>query len=92
MKKLFLSGLLLFSFSTASAQVFIPPPPVIPQPQQIIVPGPVKTIQYQLTPNVIEVPLPVIKKDFWGRSYIVYEKQLITTWVWTPVEVWTNIQ
>ena len=73
------------------------PEVVIPQTQQTIVIQPqpvvmakplVKTIEWVLTPQVNNVVVPEIRRGLFGRQYIVNRNELVTTWVYVPVEVW----
>jgi hypothetical protein len=59
------------------------PPVVVPVPRQ-----PIKTIEWVLTPQVNNVVVPEIHRGLFGRQYIVNRNELVTTWVYVPVEVW----
>ena len=97
MKKIFLSLFILVGLtnvSLANQWVVAPPtspPAIVVEPPAVIVPAPkplVKTIEWVLTPQVNNVVVPEIRRGIFGRQYIVNKYELITIWVWTPVEVW----
>jgi hypothetical protein len=97
MKKIFLSLFIvlgLTNVSIANQWVVIPqnkPPIVVMEPP--IIPPPVpkpltKTIEWVLTPQVNNVVVAEIHRGLFGRQYIVNRNELVTTWVYVPVEVW----
>jgi len=100
MKKVILALIMFFAATdTGFAEQWITVPQVVqPSPQivviepaPVIIPAPrplVKTIEWVLTPQVNNVTVPEIRRGIFGRQYIVNKYELITTWVWTPVEVW----
>jgi hypothetical protein len=62
---------------------------VIAEPHIVIAPKPlVRTIEWVLTPQVNTVVVPEIRRGLFGRQYIVNKNELVTTWVYVPVEVW----
>jgi hypothetical protein len=62
---------------------------IVIQPQPVVISKPlVKTIEWVLVPNVNSIIVPEIRRGIWGRQYIVNKNELVTTWVWTPVEVY----
>lgn len=98
MTKILTAFLLMLSMTGISfADQWISVPQVIEQSPQIVVAEPpvvitpkplVKTIEWVLTPQVNNVVVPEIHRGLFGRQYIVNRNQLVTTWVYTPVEVW----
>ena len=100
MKKILTAFLLMISVTNSSfaeqwitvPQVVQPSPQIVViEPAPVIIPAPrplVKTIEWVLTPQVNNVVVPEIRRGLFGRQYIVNKYELITTWVWTPVEVW----
>ena len=62
---------------------------IVVQPQPVVVSKPlVKTIEWVLVPSVNSIVVPEIRRGIFGRQYIINKNELITTWVWTPVEVY----
>jgi hypothetical protein len=96
MKKIFLSlfiigGLTNVSFANQLIVVPQAPPVVVVENPIVVLPAPkplVKTIEWILTPQVNNVVVPEIRRGIFGRQYIVNRNELVTTWVYIPVEVW----
>lgn len=100
MKKILSAFLLMFSMTNISfanqwigtTQVIQQPPQIVLiEPAPVIVPVPrplVKTVEWILTPQVNNVVVPEIHRGLFGRQYIVNRNELVTTWVYVPVEVW----
>ena len=99
MKKVILALIMFFAATdTGFAEQWISPPQIIqPSPQILIVesiPQVVpartltKTIEWILTPQVNNVVVSEIHRGLFGRQYIVNRNELVTTWVYVPVEIW----
>jgi hypothetical protein len=100
MKKIVLALIMVFAVTNVSfaeqwvtvPQVVQPSPQIVViEPAPVIIPAPrplVKTIEWILTPQVNNVVVPEIHRGLFGRQYIVNRNELVTTWVYTPVEVW----
>lgn len=62
---------------------------IVVEPPTVITPKPlVRTIEWVLTPQVNNIVVPEIRTGLFGRQYIVNRNELVTTWVYVPVEVW----
>lgn len=98
MKKILTAFLLMLSMTGISfADQWVAVPQVIQQSPQIVVAEPpvviapkplVRTIEWVLTPQVNNIVVPEIRTGLFGRQYIVNRNELVTTWVYVPVEVW----
>ena len=65
------------------------PPIVLIEPPIVVAPRPlIKTIEWVLTPQVNNVIVQEVRMGLFGRQYIVNKNELVTTWVYVPVEVW----
>lgn len=100
MKKFLTALLIMLSVTNISfadqwvsvPQVLQPSPQIVViEPTPVIIPAPkplIKTIEWVLTPQVNNVIVPEIHRGLFGRQYIINRNELVTTWVYTPVEVW----
>jgi hypothetical protein len=98
MKKFLTALLIMLSVTNISfADQWVSVPQVIEQSPQIVVVEPpvviaqkplVRTIEWVLTPQVNNVVVSEIHRGLFGRQYIVNRNELVTTWVYVPVEVW----
>jgi hypothetical protein len=66
-----------------SSQILLMEPPVVITPKPLV-----RTIEWILTPQVNNVIVPEIHRGLFGRQYIVNRNELVTTWVYVPVEIW----
>ena len=70
-------------FTQSSPHIIMVEPPVMIAPRPLV-----KTIEWILTPQVNNVIVQEVRMGLFGRRYIVNKNELVTTWVYVPVEVW----
>ena len=66
-----------------SQQIILVEPPLVIGPRPLI-----KTIEWILTPQINNIIVPEVHIGIFGRKYIVNRNELVTTWVYVPVEIW----